>query len=714
VAVSSVTISRTDGSGDVETGNTVSLLATVNTGATEPVNYQWQYFDGTWKDLTGETDKTCTVIVSNIGSNQFRVRASNSCSGTVEDSINITGKPIPVGGNAARISWDPVNGEYVATYDPREAGLLFKFGSVVGLFSDHHQNKDLSPTLTPSTDTYDSGDVAWTPVGGASYVNYGDIPFTVNPAAINIIYHSAANVKLGLGDPCRLIGLNLNYIKNTLSPSEMNRDLFDNRTWRLPTGAEVAAFSGYPVGTYEIGSSPADWWWAENQPGNISYGVAGAEFPSRGAGGMNRFMPAVGYRDEITGNVEFQGEVGETWSSDNEDNPIFAYDKEMIVNVPTIGVWNPIISPKWGLSVRCVYDPTPPCVAVSSVTISRTDGTGSVEVGYPVNLEAKVNTGATSPISYQWQYLDGIWRDIVGETDEICSAIVRYVGSNQFRVRASNACSGEVYDVITITGRLATPGGSATRITWDDTNGRYVSTYDPRDAGLLFKFGSVVGIYTDHHHVKDLTPPFTPSSDSYDPGDVPWSPTSPSTTYSTYTSIPYTTLPTAINNGYHNTTNVKAGKGDPCRLIGLNWMTIQNAPDASSLTIDDIDNKVWRMPTIAEIALFSGVPSGGVWISGFGPPTGWWWTMNEPGNISYGVPGAEFPGKTLGSISSFMPAVGVRDENGLMGGQGDKGETWASDNITNPYFMFADFAIMNASGSTPNPHYAFSIRCVRQ
>jgi hypothetical protein len=230
------------------------------------------------------------------------------------------------------------------------------------------------------------------------------------------------------------------------------------------------------------------------------------------------------------------------------------------------------------------------------------------------------------------------------------------------------------------------------RITWKD--GKYALTTDPTDAGLYFRFGSVAGIYSGNGAVQTL--PGT-NDDAFDAGDVAWNPVA----FTDWAGVPYSTNVT-IDKAYHTAANVKTGKGDPCRLVGLDLNKIQNTA-AGSLTAADIDNGTWRLPTNAENQSFSGYTSSAI-------TTAHWTTIG-------GVKGGMFPDATDGSAETFLPAAGLRDSSGsgAVYNQGSDGYYWSSTplNATGGYSL--DFS---GKGVYPQDYcnyaYGFSVRCVRQ
>jgi len=186
-----------------------------------------------------------------------------------------------------RITWDGSKSRYILTVDPANAGLYFRFGSVVGIFSGNHRVATLPEG--DYLDQFDTGDVAWSPVGITDWASIpiydGKTDFKLSPNTVTPeLYHNAANVKRGKGDPCRLVGLDLAKIKNTPADQLTEADI-DNGTWRLPTVEENQSFVGHP---------------SVVNPSAHLYtllGVPGAIFPDNTGGNLDRFLPIGGYRD---------------------------------------------------------------------------------------------------------------------------------------------------------------------------------------------------------------------------------------------------------------------------------------------------------------------------------------------------------------------------------------------------------------------------------
>jgi hypothetical protein len=128
---------------------------------------------------------------------------------------------------------------------------------------------------------------------------------------------------------------------------------------------------------------------------------------------------------------------------------------------------------------------------------------------------------------------------------------------------------------------------------------------------LFFKFGSVVG--STNVAVPDETP--WPGASA-----IKFNPVTGAPSYATYTDIPYwngsvTTDGYISSSSYHTLANVKAGRGDPCKLVGLTVAQIQAGT---------YDNGLYRLPTSAENAGFENPTyiAGNGWTTGTTPTAG--------------------------------------------------------------------------------------------
>ncbi|MDR2912978.1 MAG: hypothetical protein LBV38_06820 [Alistipes sp.] len=238
----------------------------------------------------------------------------------------------------------------------------------------------------------------------------------------------------------------------------------------------------------------------------------------------------------------------------------------------------------------------------------------------------------------------------------------------------------------------------------------------------FFKFGSIVGL-TDRN-----------SSGIWNVNTGrKFNPTNPEISLSIYRYIPQYTnadwtagwtgnLSTSKLNisedYYHNWTNFKLGKGDPCRLAGLNYDEIENMTQAQFERYES----GWRMATGEENALFLGKVKGPY-------DDDYWWTDDRNsinwnianGNDENGVQGVWLP--SMSSVPRyFMPLAGARstvtDTNGMDGAytSGATGENgyWSSiaaSGTTGNLMQIRRGTDVNVN-SIWQAHMALPIRCV--
>ena len=273
-------------------------------------------------------------------------------------------------------------------------------------------------------------------------------------------------------------------------------------------------------------------------------------------------------------------------------------------------------------------------------------------------------------------------------------------------------------------------GGSADRITLHKNGGsspKLVITNDPTDPGLFFKFGGVVGIngnFGTYNAGADIH--FNPSASSYTP-------------FSAVPSYASTDLVNNVSvNAYHNLANIKSGKGDPCRLIGMEVDEILQFADDAALYLREAALKAtgeggWRLPTPMENLRFSGLPGA---LIGYADH---WWDcqgtgtntspFGDPGSsdvYKQNVEGGEFP--TRGSNNSipdgskFLPNAGHINNNGSHDGYpsgfpsaSSQSFYWSSDPGNNSFggAFYFHFALVYPMFTMPNQGYGATVRCVR-
>lgn len=126
--------------------------------------------------------------------------------------------------------------------------------------------------------------------------------------------------------------------------------------------------------------------------------------------------------------------------------------------------------------------------------------------------------------------------------------------------------------------------------------------------------------------------------------------------------------------------------------------------DVASLTIADIDNGLWRLPTDAENESFTGYE--------YVETNAHWTTLN-------GVPGGMFPSVTDGSVTTFLPAAGFRDDTtGMFSSAGNTGSFWSGTPFISESGLYGFYLSFYASNVYPSHdtyrENGFAVRCVRQ
>jgi len=431
------------------------------------------------------------------------------------------------------------------------------------------------------------------------------------------------------------------------------------------------------------------------------------------------FFPAAGNRaaaGDPSGVLVSTGAVGYYWTSSVEklgdSSPNYIdYSWNM-----SFGVLSPVLRsamsrsvPDYGLNIRCVHDPCIPIEGVSlSVTGRLSSGaavpTNTISSNMNITLSAAISPAGASS-SYEWRYSTNggaSWTLIATTTTPtLATATLALLGTVIYSVTVSNTCSPPKSDTESIT--MEAPQ----RLTWDIANSRYILTGDPRDAGLYFRFGSVVGIFSGHG-VNLTLPQQAGATDAFHAVDIAWSPVAISfggTNADNWENVPYVSAhPTVINTAFHTVSNVKAGLGDPCRLIGLDLADIISNPNPV------IDNGMWRLPTNGELDIFH-----------LSSPTGSWWAANL--NPFFGIAGAEFPQTGASGAGRFLPANGIRGwvagtapSDGNAGFSGSQGRYWGNQTVAAGTGASSGFNSGSASGGASSypVSQAFGIRCVKQ
>jgi hypothetical protein len=227
---------------------------------------------------------------------------------------------------------------------------------------------------------------------------------------------------------------------------------------------------------------------------------------------------------------------------------------------------------------------------------------------------------------------------------------------------------------------------------WDGTR-MQVGAWGPVVSGgkanmsnlLYFKFGGVVGV----SNVVAPNGTAWPGADA-----VKFNPVTGSPDYADYTTIPFwngtdTSDGYISSTSYHTKDNVLAGRGDPCKLVGLTITQIRAGA---------VDNGKFRLPTNAEnIAAYSSPTyvAGNGWVTGTTPTAG-----IHTGNID----------------TSFLPAAGEWAVSGISNQVGYQGHYWSSRAYDSQKGYFLQFGkdYVDTSEFYYYARLSCSVRCVPQ
>jgi hypothetical protein len=278
-------------------------------------------------------------------------------------------------------------------------------------------------------------------------------------------------------------------------------------------------------------------------------------------------------------------------------------------------------------------------------------------------------------------------------------------------------------------------GGDADILYYDSTDGLSIGRWGDGEVTLnnmmFTQFGSVigftnVGVWDNRYSIE-----FNPTSTySYAYNSIPNYGTSPTAWAGTVAASP-----SVSSSAYHNGTNVKAGRGDICKLVGL---TDYEASQMSIEQLDDYDSG-WRLATARENVSFVGGAldygtwqdwkAGDSWFSySNATPDGtnvkWQYYYDSTGvrtttgGNSASPATGRFPvvsdNYDNGAFSKILPAAGKRIDIGAEFDHGVGGLYWSSTALSSSDGYCLEFGNtgVNACG---NVKYAcgYAVRCVR-
>ena len=234
-----------------------------------------------------------------------------------------------------------------------------------------------------------------------------------------------------------------------------------------------------------------------------------------------------------------------------------------------------------------------------------------------------------------------------------------------------------VQDFLTTIGET----GEAGERIYIDTNGgdpKLMLTQNPTNKGAMFQFGGVRG--------------WNAGSNA---GNANYNPTPIDSRWSSTWEYSIKGQGTPVE---HTLANLRAGKGDPCRLVGYTQTEIRNAiATTNSSNAYAPDNKLWRLPTGNEFIAYA--------------------SNHDRKSTLSGVSGYK-----VGNPRVFLPIIGYINYNGnFVSGDGDY---WSSYKIINlsglPSGNNASYLRLRGDQDNTviidsfNQAYGLSIRCVRQ
>lgn len=184
---------------------------------------------------------------------------------------------------------------------------------------------------------------------------------------------------------------------------------------------------------------------------------------------------------------------------------------------------------------------------------------------------------------------------------------------------------------------------------------------DSKYSNALFRYGSIVALAAGT------------SAGEFAAADVLWMPDVTKTAHpvNAWDDLAYFTSED-ISGTNHTLENIKAGKGDPCRLVGLS---------ESEIAAGTIDNHLWRMPTSAEMKWLETARNG---------------TTDSRGFYSFSY--------------LLTPFNGYRSVTGTMiSSDATAGRYWSATGANS--FVFG--STNNATIAADDPRKAYSVRCIR-
>ena len=214
------------------------------------------------------------------------------------------------------------------------------------------------------------------------------------------------------------------------------------------------------------------------------------------------------------------------------------------------------------------------------------------------------------------------------------------------------------------------------------TDGKLTLTGGELNSGarmVYFKYGSIVGMGC------------TINGTAYKPTDCVFNPTT--TTYNSWSAVPNSTNTSGAMT--INLTNMRNGRGDPCRLVGYTEEYVKTELAAGRIP----DNKLWQTPTNTNHDYLTTANTN-------------WWTSSSSNSLGEKIYGIN---TTLNNINPlFYPAAGYYSGGGVID-YGEDANYWTSTATSSSNARYLKFTI-----SVFDPHWDYEkttgmpVRCISQ
>jgi hypothetical protein len=604
----------------------------------------------------------------------------------------------------------------------------FKFGSVIGFDGNWHNGSESWPAdgsaihFNPTNLVYGNQITGYSPstYNAATSNSLPYIPgYDGRSVAMSVYermsvsspnYATVANLKAGRGDPCMLVGYTGAQLR-AMNDGQL-QTVLNNAAYRLPTFHENHVFTG------AIDTGPNDYLYTPGHFTTSAYDDRNTRafqvgrFPAlEDAGGGDRFLyslPVADTRHERSGSMDDDGDEirGRYWSSNRavDNNGDYVDQAYAVVFDEEYLYPNNSANFSYGMSIRC--HPIRK-TGQYSVSVSATDG-GSVSVPSFTGPAGSTFTVTATPPA-------GLFFD-------------RWETSGN--VMFSNAFSAET--TVTVQGNatiVAKFKAAPPYILYFDNNnvlrvGSFDNTTVRVDNMAFFKFGSVIGF--DNKLRWDRPYPTAFHGDvaiRFNPTGLLWG--THMTSYAaadydpaTSNALPYIPGYTSADRpksvsapDYATAANVRAGRGDPCKLVGYSADQIRAMSDAQLDAM--MAGAPYRLPTAIENVEFVG--SGDNIVS--------YPYLTTRAGVETDPHIGRFPvvSNAMGAAYSLaLPFAGFRyTRDGSVsssGGTHELGTYWTSELVAHAPEYAAGTYFSTYNGAYPNMSheysYGFSVRCV--